>query len=142
MFAVVKTGGKQYRVEEGRTLTIDRIAGEPGDSVELGEILMIGEGSDVTVGVPTVAGARVIGRISEQGRAPKVVVFRYKNKTRSRKKTGHRQPFTRLVISDVLAPGAEPKPKKERPAAAEPAETTEAAVAPAAGQFPPSECGR
>ena len=60
VFAVVKTGGKQYRVEEGRTLTIDRIAGEPGDSVELGEILMIGEGSDVTVGVPTVAGARVI----------------------------------------------------------------------------------
>ena len=132
MFAVVKTGGKQYRVEEGRSLKVDRLAGEPGDSVELGEILMIGEGSEVTVGAPLVAGARVIGTIAEQGRAPKIVVFRYKNKTRSRKKTGHRQPYTRLIISDVLVPGAEPKPKKERPAAKEAVEADDAAAEPAA----------
>ena len=66
---------------------------------------MIGEGDEVTVGAPIVAGARVLGTIAEQGRLPKIVVFRYKNKTRSRKKTGHRQHFTMVRISDVLAPG-------------------------------------
>ncbi|HZP57530.1 MAG TPA: 50S ribosomal protein L21 [Dehalococcoidia bacterium] len=112
MFAVVRTGGKQYRVEEGRSLRIERLAGEPGDTVEIGEVLLMGDGGDVTFGTPTVAGARVLGRIEEQGRAQKVVVFRYKAKTRSRKKTGHRQPFTRVVIEDILAAGQEPKPKK------------------------------
>lgn len=140
MFAVVKTGGKQYRVEEGRTLKIDRIAGEPGDSVELGDVLAIGEGADVRIGAPTVAGARVIGTIAEQGRAPKIVVFRYKNKTRSRKKTGHRQQFTRVVIHDVLLPGQEPKPREERrrPAEADSSADVEvvAAAEPAAAGSP------
>jgi large subunit ribosomal protein L21 len=111
VYAVVRSGGKQYRVEEGRQVKLDRLAGEIGATVELGDVLLLGEGADVTVGVPTIAGARVLGTIAEQGRTRKIVVFRYKAKTRSRKKTGHRQHFTRIVIEDILAPGQQPKPK-------------------------------
>jgi large subunit ribosomal protein L21 len=128
VYAVVRTGGKQYRVEEGRPIKIDRLTGEPGDTVELGEVLLMGEGGDVTVGVPFIAGARVVGTIAEQGRSKKIVVFKYKAKTRARKKTGHRQHFTRLMVSDILASGEEPKPKTERPSAAI-AEAPEAAPA-------------
>jgi large subunit ribosomal protein L21 len=134
VYAVVRTGGKQYRVEEGRSIKIDRLPGDPGDTIELGDVLLMGEGDAVTLGAPTIAGARVVGTIAEQGRAPKIVVFRYKAKTRSRKKTGHRQQFTRLVVSDILAAGQEPKPKAERAAAPEPVATvaeTATAVAPA-----------
>ena len=120
MYAVVRTGGKQYRVQEGRAIKIDRLPGEAGDSVELGEVLLLADGDAITVGAPTVAGARVVGTIAEQGRAKKIVVFKYKNKTRARKKTGHRQQFTTLVVSDILAAGQQPKPKEE-PQAAEPA---------------------
>lgn len=125
MYAVVRTGGKQYRVQEGGTLTVDRLPGEPGERIELRDVLVMGDGADVTVGAPVIDGARVVGTISEQGRGPKVVVFRYKAKTRSRKKTGHRRAFTRVLIEDILAPGQEPKPK-EQPKAAEP-ETAEEA---------------
>jgi large subunit ribosomal protein L21 len=118
VYAVVKTGGKQYRVEEGRSVKFDRLPGEPGESVELGEVLLMANGDDVTVGAPTIAGARIVGTIAEQGRGRKIVVFRYKAKTRSRKKTGHRQHFTRVIIDDILAAGQQPKPKQERAAAA------------------------
>jgi large subunit ribosomal protein L21 len=119
VYAVVRTGGKQYRVQEGRSLTIDRLPGEPGETIELRDVLLLSDGESVTVGNPLVEGARVLGTIAEQGRAKKIIVFRYKAKTRSRKKTGHRQPFTRLTVEDILAPGQEPKPKV---VAAEPAE--------------------
>jgi large subunit ribosomal protein L21 len=82
-----------------------------GDTVELGDVLLIGAEGDIMVGAPTVAGARVLGTIAEQGRARKIVVFRYKAKTRSRKKTGHRQQFTKVIVDDILAAGQEPKPK-------------------------------
>jgi large subunit ribosomal protein L21 len=127
VYAVVRTGGKQYRVEEGRAIRVDRLSGEPGDTIELADVLLMGEGDDVTVGAPTIAGARVLGTIAEQGRADKVVVFRYKSKTRQRKKTGHRQHYTRLVVSDILAAGEEPKAR----VASAPAETMPA-EAPAA----------
>jgi large subunit ribosomal protein L21 len=150
VYAVIRTGGRQYRVQEGRAVSLGKLPGAPGDIVELGDVLLMGDGDDVTVGVPTIAGARVLGTIAEQGRTPKVVVFRYKAKTRSRKKTGHRQHFTRVLIDDILAPGQEPKPKKaaepapaaeEAPAkgrrrrrtAAEATEETTATAAPAAG---------
>ena len=77
-------------------------------------MLLLGGGRRVTVGAPRSSGARVLGTIAEQGRAPKIVVFRYKAKTRSRKKTGHRQHFTQIVIDDILRPAQEPKPKEER----------------------------
>jgi large subunit ribosomal protein L21 len=118
VYAVVRTGGKQYRVEEGRPVRVERLAGEPGDTIELGDVLLMANGDDVTVGAPTIDGARVLGTIADQGRAKKIVVFRYKAKTRSRKKTGHRQRFTTVLVSDILAKGQEPKPKPEPAAAA------------------------
>lgn len=123
MYAVVRTGGKQYRVQEGRAITIERLPGEAGDTVELGEVLLMADGDEITVGAPSIEGARIVGTIAEQGRAKKIIVFRYKNKTRSRKKTGHRQHFTRLMVEDILAPGQERKAKAE--AAAPAAETVE-----------------
>jgi large subunit ribosomal protein L21 len=119
VYAVVRTGGKQYRVEEGRAVKVNRLPGEPGDTVELGDVLLMGEGEAITIGAPTIAGARVVGTIAEQGRARKIVVFKYKSKTRSRKKTGHRQHFTRVLVEDILAAGQEPKPKAAAPVAAE-----------------------
>jgi large subunit ribosomal protein L21 len=112
VYAVVRTGGKQYRVEEGRALKVERLPGEVGDTVELGDVLLMADGSTVTVGAPTISGARVLGTIAEQGRAPKIIVFKYKAKTRYRKKTGHRQPYTRVVVDDILLAGQEPKPKQ------------------------------
>lgn len=111
MYAVVRTGGKQYRVEEGRAVKVERLPGEIGDVVELGDVLLMDMDGAVTVGAPTISGARVLGTIAEQGRAKKIIVFRYKAKTRYRKKTGHRQAFTKVVVDDILAPGQQPKPK-------------------------------
>lgn len=134
MFAVVRTGGRQYRVEQGRSVTVGRLPGDVGDTIELGDVLLMGDGDDVTLGAPAIDGARVLGRIDAQGRSPKVIVFRYKAKTRQRTKRGHRQEFTRLFVSDILAPGQEPAQKKRttRKTAAEaaaPEPELEAAVA-------------
>lgn len=128
MYAVVRTGGKQYRVQEGRPVTIERLPGEAGQTVELNDVLLLADDENITVGAPTVEGARVVGTIAQQGRAKKILVFRYKNKTRARKKNGHRQQFTTLMIDDVLGPGQQPKPKVEVAAP----EATEAAAAPKA----------
>ncbi|MDE3096225.1 MAG: 50S ribosomal protein L21 [Chloroflexota bacterium] len=122
MYAVVRTGGKQYRVQEGRSVRVERLAGEPGETIELTDVLLMGEGDHVTIGAPTIAGARVLGTIAGQGRAKKIIVFRYKSKTRSRKKTGHRQHYTEIRVDDILAAGQQPKPK-QAPEAAAPAET-------------------
>ena len=111
MYAVVRTGGKQYRVQEGRSLTIDRLPGEQGETIELRDVLLLADGDSVTVGNPLIDGARVVGTIAEQGRGKKIIVFKYKAKTRARKKTGHRHAFTRFRVEDILAPGQEPKPK-------------------------------
>jgi large subunit ribosomal protein L21 len=118
LYAVVRTGGKQYRVQEGRSVTIERLPGEPGDTVELADVLLMADGDAITVGAPVIEGARIVGTIAEQGRAKKIIVFRYKAKTRARKKNGHRQHFTKLIIEDILAPGQEPKPKAAVAAAA------------------------
>jgi large subunit ribosomal protein L21 len=111
LYAVVRTGGKQYRVEPGTALKVERLPGEVGDVIEIGDVLLMDGESGITVGAPTVVGARVLGTIAEQGRTKKIVVFRYKAKTRYRKKTGHRQHFTKIVVDDILLPGEEPKPK-------------------------------
>jgi large subunit ribosomal protein L21 len=125
LYAVVRTGGKQYRVQEGRPVTIERLPGEAGQTVELNDVLLLADGDAITVGTPTVEGARVVGTIAEQGRAKKILVFRYKNKTRARKKNGHRQQFTTLMVDDVLGPGQQPKAKAA--VAAPAAEEAEAA---------------
>ena len=125
MYAVVRTGGKQYRVQEGRAVTIERLPGEAGDTVELSDVLLMADGDDITVGAPSIEGARIVGTIAEQGRAKKIIVFRYRNKTRMRKKTGHRQHFTRLMVDDILAAGQQPKPKAAVAAPASEAVTDE-----------------
>jgi len=101
-FAILRTGGKQLRVEPGQMVDIERIEAGPGDSVEFSDILLVGGDSGTKYGNPTVEGARVVGTVVDQRRAPKIVVFKYKPKTRYRKKTGHRQSLTRVSIQEIV----------------------------------------
>jgi len=100
MFAVIKTGGKQYKVAANDTITVERLAGEPGDKIELGEVLMLG-GDDIAVGSPTVAGAIVAGEIVRQSRGDKVIAFKKRRRKNSRRKRGHRQEYTVLKITEI-----------------------------------------
>ncbi len=102
MYAVIKTGGKQYRVQEGDVLRVEKLAGDVGDTVTLDEVLMIG-GETVAVGTPTVAGAAVTAEIVAQDRAKKIIVFKMKRRKNYRRKYGHRQPYTELRITGVSA---------------------------------------
>ncbi len=101
-YAVIRTGGKQYTVREGDTLKVELLPGEVGDRVELPEVLLLSnEGGDVTVGAPTVAGAKVVAEIVAHGKRPKIHVFHYKAKVRYSKRTGHRQRYTQLAIKRI-----------------------------------------
>jgi large subunit ribosomal protein L21 len=102
MYAVIRTGGKQYTVRAGETLDVERLDGEAGDSVELTDVLLVSDGDAVTVGEPTISGAKVVADIVEHGKGKKVVVFKYKPKIRYRKRTGHRQQFTRLSVKEIV----------------------------------------
>ena len=121
MYAIVRTGGKQYRVEEGRAITVERLPAEEGSTVELGEVLLIADDGEVTIGTPLIEGARVLAQVETNGRAKKIIVFKYRAKVRTRKKTGHRQNFSRLSVTEILRPGQqskdEAKPKRRRKAA-------------------------
>jgi large subunit ribosomal protein L21 len=110
MFAVIKTGGKQYRVAADDVIKVDKIVGNPGDKIELNEVLMVG-GDAVTVGAPTVAGAMVAGEVVEQSRGPKVIAFKKRRRQNSRRKRGHRQEYTVLKITEILTDGRKPAPK-------------------------------
>jgi large subunit ribosomal protein L21 len=112
MFAVIKTGGKQYRVAAEDVLKIEKIKGEPGEIVEFGEVLVVG-GDSVTLGVPTIAGATVAAEVLDQARGPKVIAFKKRRRKNSRRKVGHRQEFTLVRITEILTDGA--KPNKEPP---------------------------
>jgi large subunit ribosomal protein L21 len=105
MFAVIKTGGKQYRVAARDLLKVEKVAGEPGQTVKFGEVLMVG-GDTVTVGTPTVAGASVAAEVIEQGRGPKVIAFKKRRRKNSRRKRGHRQELTTVRITEILTGGA------------------------------------
>ena len=131
MFAVIKTGGKQYRVAAEDTLNIERVAGEVGDIVEIGNVLAFGEGDKVTIGTPFVDGAMVTAEVIEQGRGPKVIAFKKRRRQNSRRKRGHRQLLTTVRISEILTGGAKPSKKAAAKPAAEkkeaaPAKKTEA----------------
>lgn len=102
MYAVIKTGGKQYKVSEGDTLKIEKIAGSVGDTIEISEVLMVG-GEEVQIGTPLLPGAKVTARIVEQGKDKKVLVFKSKRRQGFRKTYGHRQPITRLKITGIEA---------------------------------------
>ncbi len=101
MYAVIETGGKQYRVEEGAVLTVEALPAEPGTSVTLERVLLVADGPRVTVGTPHVAGASVQATVLGQGRGKKVVVFKYKPKAHYRRKQGHRQRLTTLRIDKI-----------------------------------------
>ncbi len=103
MYAIVKTGGKQYKVAAGDTLKVERIAGGKGSMVELTEVLMVTTDQEVKVGKPTVAGAKVVGQIVEQDRAKKILVFKSKRRKSSKKMIGHRQDYTALKIKEIVA---------------------------------------
>ena len=96
MFAVIKTGGKQYRVAADDVLKIEKIKGEPGEIIQLGDVLVVG-GDSVTLGAPTIAGASVAAEVLDQGRGPKVIAFKKRRRKNSRRKRGHRQEFTLLA---------------------------------------------
>ena len=102
MYAVIKTGGKQYKVSEGEFLKVEKLEGEIGDSIELAEILMVG-GEKTVVGAPLVAGASVTAKIAVQGKGKKVLVFKSKRRKDSRKLRGHRQHLTVLKIEKITA---------------------------------------
>jgi large subunit ribosomal protein L21 len=101
MYAVVETGGKQYKVEPGGTLQVEKLLAEVGATVELERVLLVGDGDALEVGRPLVAGARVVAEVLAQEKAAKIVVFRYKRKVRYRRKTGHRQQLTRLLVKEI-----------------------------------------
>ena len=139
MYAIVETGGKQYRVKPGDTVAVERLSGEPGETLDLARVLMIaGSGDSPRVGTPGVDGAVVRAEVLEHFRGEKIVVFRYKSKVRYRRKTGHRQSLTRLRITDILVDGesaartAEPEPTSEPVVGSGVADDIQSAVEPTA----------
>jgi large subunit ribosomal protein L21 len=115
IYAIIETGGKQYRVDPGQTIDVERLDAPEGDTVELDRVLLIADGDRVTIGTPTIDGAKVVATSKGAGKGKKVIVFKYKPKVRYRKKTGHRQFHTSLVIDKIVGPGVvEEKPKKPR----------------------------
>ncbi|MFW5992434.1 MAG: 50S ribosomal protein L21 [Halanaerobiaceae bacterium] len=103
MYAVIKTGGKQYRVEEGRFIKVEKLTVEEGDTVEFDKVLTVVDEDGPKFGRPFLEGARVTGTVLEQGKNKKIIVFKYRRKKRYRKKTGHRQPYTKVLIESIEA---------------------------------------
>jgi large subunit ribosomal protein L21 len=101
MYAIVETGGKQYKVQPGDMLQVEKLAAEPGETVDLDRVLMVADDDAVNVGTPLIDGAKVVAEVVDQGRGPKIIVFKYKAKVRYRRKTGHRQPLTTLRIREI-----------------------------------------
>ena len=136
MFAVIKTGGKQYRVAVDDALKVEKVAGEPGDIIQFGEVLVVG-GDTLQLGAPTVAGATVAGEVLQHTRGDKVIAFKKRRRKNSRRKRGYRHEFSVIRITEILTGGAkpsktaaprpkrEPKPKTE-PEAAQAAEANSA----------------
>ncbi len=138
MFAVFKTGGKQYRVAAEDVLKIEKIKGEPGEVVAFGEVLVVG-GDNVLLGTPTVTGATVAAEVLAQERGPKVIAFKKRRRKNSRRKRGHRQELTLIRITEILTEGKEPSKtapprlRRVRPPTAEAAGGTAEAAEGAAG---------
>ena len=103
MYAIIRTGGKQYQVAAGDTVRVEKLKGEVGDTIEISDVLLVADGDNVKVGQPLVEGAKVIARIAEQGRAKKILVFKKKRRKGYQVKNGHRQQFTALSIEEIAA---------------------------------------
>ncbi len=132
MFAVVRTGGKQYKVSPNDVIVVERLAGDAGSTISLDDVLMVSDGAKTTVGTPTVSGAKVAAEVVDQARGEKIVVLKFRQRTRSFRRTkGHRQEITVLRVTEISAPGmttarAEAKAARPKKEAAE-GETAEAA---------------
>ena len=103
MYAVIATGGKQYRVEQGETIEVEKLAVEPGANIEFGEVLLLADGESVKVGAPHVAGAKVTAEVIDEKKGPKLIIYKYRRRKGYRRKTGHRQTYTRLKITGISA---------------------------------------
>jgi len=103
MYAIIATGGKQYRVKEGDVIFVEKINAGEGDTVEINEVLAVGKEGDLKVGTPLVDGAKAVLKVIGQGKGKKIIVFKYKAKKNYRRKTGHRQPFTKVVVEKIQA---------------------------------------
>jgi len=112
IYAIIETGGKQYKVTPGQTVEVERLDVAEGDTVELDRVLLLADGDKVQAGTPVVDGARVVATVQGEVKGEKIIVLKYKPKVRYRKKTGHRQRYTRLSIDKIVEPGA----AKSRPA--------------------------
>ncbi|GGH85832.1 large subunit ribosomal protein L21 [Pullulanibacillus pueri] len=102
MYAIIETGGKQLKVEEGQTLFIEKLPVEPGETVTFDQVLFVG-GDEVKVGQPTVEGATVTAKVAEHGKGEKIVVFKFKKRKNYRRKQGHRQPYTKVTVEKINA---------------------------------------
>ena len=131
MYAVVSTGGKQYRVEAGTELVVERVPGDAGSTITFDRILLVGDGAAVTVGTPVVEGAMVSGTVLGEALGPKLIVFKFKQKATYRRKNGHRQHMTRVRIDEITAGG-----KKSKPAAKADDEPAKAAAPEAVPEKP------
>ena len=105
-YAIVETGGKQYRAEPGKTITVEKLAVDEGGTVELDRVLLISDDTSTTIGTPTVEGAKVVAEVAAQAKGDKIIVFKYKRKVRYSVKTGHRQRLTQLAIKEIVTGGA------------------------------------
>ena len=132
MYAVIKTGGKQYKVAANDEITVEKIDANEGDEHAFSEVLMLGEGDDVTVGAPVVEGAAVVGEVVSQGKGDKVIIFKKRQRSTYKRKKGHRQNLTTIKIKEIVAEGFDGKVKK---AAAKPAKK----AAPKAEEAPKAE---
>ncbi len=103
MYAIVKTGGKQYKVAEGDTIFVEKLEADEGESVVFDQVLTVVNDADVKIGRPMVDGAKVTGKVMAHGKGKKILVFKYKAKSNYRKRQGHRQPFTKVVIEKIEA---------------------------------------
>jgi large subunit ribosomal protein L21 len=103
MYAIIKTGGKQYKVSEGDVITVEKLAANEGEAVVFDNVLTVVNDGEVKVGTPVVEGAKVTGKVEAQGKAKKILVFKYKAKSNYRRRQGHRQPFTKVVIEKIEA---------------------------------------
>jgi len=103
VYAIIRDRGTQYRVEEGQVVEVALLAADPGSQVELGEVLLVGGSDSVKVGTPLVEGAKVLAKVLDTSKGDKIIVFKYKNKKRYRRRTGHRQQYTRIAISQIVA---------------------------------------
>ncbi len=113
IYAIIETGGKQYRVSPGQVIDVERLHVAAGSSVDLDRVLLIADGDKVMVGSPVVEGAKVVATAQAEGKSPKTIIFKYKAKKRYYKKTGHRQPYTTLAIDKIIGPGSAEEPAKK-----------------------------